>query len=270
MKGEALDCAQVRRRFVAGRVPTGPEVEAHLASCPECRELFKNDAALGRRLGEAAAAPKAEVSELFSVLERDLAQERGLRADLRALSTTARASVLIGIALLLLVGHLLWRPRPNLGVYSPAVFWLSASLLVIALVIGARELLRGPSASRAAAQRERLLAPALLAAPLCAAFFAPLGLAEAAELWGRPGNCFAYGAALSAPLVVLYWLFERRDAPPRAALLGAGALAGIAANLLLHAHCPSAHPGHLLVGHVSVGVLWAALLALSARPLRAQ
>jgi hypothetical protein len=61
-------------------------------------------------------------------------------------------------------------------------------------------------------------------------------------------------------------LLERRDTPPATALLAAGALAGVAANLLLHAHCPSAHPGHLLLGHVSVGLVWSALLWLLKKP----
>ena len=47
-----------------------------------------------------------------------------------------------------------------------------------------------------------------------------------------------------------------------------GALAGIASNLLLHAICPSAHPGHLLVGHASIGVAWALLLAAVAKPFQ--
>jgi hypothetical protein len=63
-------------------------------------------------------------------------------------------------------------------------------------------------------------------------------------------------------LVILYWLFERREIVPVRALVTAGALAGVAANLLLHAHCGSAHPGHLLLGHASIGVVWALALRL--------
>jgi hypothetical protein len=63
-------------------------------------------------------------------------------------------------------------------------------------------------------------------------------------------------------VVLLYWLFERRDQVPLSALVSAGALAGLAANLLLHAHCSSANWGHLLLGHASIGVAWALALRL--------
>jgi hypothetical protein len=65
--------------------------------------------------------------------------------------------------------------------------------------------------------------------------------------------------------LLLAWLFERRDTVPPTALVSAGALAGVAANLLLHAHCPSAHLGHLLLGHASIGVMWAVTLGVLSR-----
>jgi hypothetical protein len=139
-------------------------------------------------------------------------------------------------------------------------------LLGISILVGAARLLRGPSAPLGSGKAQRGLAPLLLAVPVIVSLLAPLGSAEAAELWGSPGNCFGYGALLTAPVVLLYWLLERRDAPPVTALLSAGALAGAAANLLLLAHCPSAHPGHLLLGHVSIGLAWSALLWLVKKP----
>jgi hypothetical protein len=265
MKHEALECVDVRRSFVAGQVPSGPELERHLAGCPECRELLQDDARLGLSLG-GAVPPELDPGELFELVGRDIARERGPRARLRALPTRLRTSVFVGVAALLLLSQLAWHPRANLGAYSPLVFWTAALLLGAAVVVGAVHLLRGPSAPLASEHRERAWAPVLLAVPALVSVLAPLGSAEAAELWGRPGYCFAYGAVLTAPLVLVYWLFERRDTPPSTALLSAGAIAGLAANLLLHAHCPSAHPGHLLLGHVSIGLAWAALLWLLKKP----
>ena len=128
MNREVLDCADVRRSFVAGHVPSGPAVEAHLAGCPECRELFEGDAALGRRLG-GAVQPELDPAGLFALVERDIAQDVGPRAKLRAWPTPLRAFLLIGAALLLLVSQLWLSPRPNLGVYSPAVFWTGVVVL---------------------------------------------------------------------------------------------------------------------------------------------
>jgi hypothetical protein len=109
-----------------------------------------------------------------------------------------------------------------------------------------------------------------LVVPALAMLIAPLGSPspEAAAAWGSPSTCFSYGAALVAPFLLLYWLFERRDNVPLTVLVSAGGLAGIAANLLLHAHCPSAHLGHLLLGHASIGVAWALALGLLSRPLQ--
>lgn len=268
MSEEPLDCARIRQTFVAGRVPAGPELAAHLEGCPECGELFANDAELGRSLGR-AVEPEVEPGALFSLVEREVAAEVGPRARLRALPTGVRSSSLALLAGLLLVSQLALRPRANLDVYSPVVFWSVAVLLGAAVSFGALRLLRGPSAPLRSSRHERLLAPALLAAPVLATLLAPLGSAEAAEIWGRPAYCFAYGSALTLPVVLLYWSLERRDRPPTSALVAAGALSGTAANLLLHAHCGSAHPGHLLLGHVSIGAGWAAALGLWSRYARA-
>src|SRR5829696_6149080 len=97
MRSDALECADVRRGFVEGRVPAGPELEAHLQSCAQCRELFADDARLGRQLA-GAILPEAEAGRLFELVNGDLKRERGVRARLRALPTRARAGALIGVA----------------------------------------------------------------------------------------------------------------------------------------------------------------------------
>jgi hypothetical protein len=88
---------------------------------------------------------------------------------------------------------------------------------------------------------------------------------ESAATWASPEVCFGYGAAVVVPFIALVWLLERRDPMPLTSLLVVGALAGIAANLLLHTHCPSVHLGHLLLGHASIGVAWALGLVLLGR-----
>jgi negative regulator of sigma F NrsF-like protein len=262
-----LECADIRHGFVAGRVPTGPEADAHLQGCAACRELFQNEARLGRQLAQ-AVLPEVELGGLLELVERDVASERGLRARLRELPIRVRAGSLIAVATALVISHLLWRPRPDLAVYSPVVFALALALFGVAMVFGAVRLTRGLSTPLDAAGRERALGITLFVVPALGALLVPLGSgsSEAAASWGHPGNCFIYGAALVAPVSLLYWLFERRDQPPATALFSAGGLAGVAANLLLCAHCPSVHPGHLLLGHVSIGVAWALGLWLALKP----
>lgn len=264
-----MECAEIRSLFVAGRVPAGPAVDAHVRVCGHCRELFEQDGLLGRRLAD-AVLPEMEPGDLFALVDRDVQQEVGLRARLRALPTRVRAGALLGVAVALLLFQLLLRRRADFSEYSPAVFWGVVLVFGAALVIGVLRVTRGATAPLGAETQGRALAIALLVAPALASLVVPLGSGtpEAALAWGHPAACFAYGAALVAPFLLLYWLFERRDAVPITVLVSAGALAGVAANLLLHAHCPSAHLGHLLLGHASIGVVWALALSLLSRPLQ--
>jgi hypothetical protein len=268
-----LECADIRSGFVAGRVPAGPEVEAHLKWCPHCRELFEKGAALGRRLAQ-AVLPEVEPGDLFALVDQDVRRETGLRARLRELPTRVRTVALGAVAGALLAWQLLFHLRPDVGgpepTYSHALFWGLALGLMGAFLGGAFWLLRGASAPVRSEGRTRLIMLALLLLPALAALVAPLGTSSADLLaaFGKPGLCFTYGAALVLPIVALYWLFERRDRVPGTALVSAGALAGIAANLLLQAHCPSENLGHLLLGHASIGVAWALTLGALSRPLQ--
>ena len=257
-----MECAEIRNSFVAGRLPAGAAVEAHLEVCPHCPELFENDARLGRSLAQ-AVGPEVTPGDLFALVERDVSREVGLRARLRALPTPLRAGTLVGVAGALLGFQLLLNRRADFAEYSPFLFWAIAVALLAAVVLGALLVVRGASAPLGSSGRERGVALALLVAPALGALLAPLGTSSPdATAWADPSGCFAYGAALVVPLVVLYWLFERRDSVPLSALMSAGALAGLAANLLLHAHCSSANLAHLLLGHASIGAAWALALGL--------
>ena len=257
-----MECAEIRNHFVAGRLPTGAAVKAHLEVCPHCPELFENDARLGRSLAQ-AVAPEVTPGDLFALVERDVSREVGSRARLRALPTGLRAGTLVGLAGALLGFQLLLHRRTDFAEYSAVVFWAIALALAGTLVLGALLVMRGASAPLGPSGRDRRLALVLLLAPALAALLAPLGTSSQEALaWDNPSGCFSYGTALVVPLVLLYWLFERRDSVPLSALVSAGALAGLAANLLLHAHCSSANWAHLLLGHASIGVVWALGLRL--------
>jgi hypothetical protein len=267
MTSTTLDCAEIRSGFTEGGVPAGPDVDAHLARCPHCRELFARGAELGRRLA-LSVLPAPEAGDLFAQVDRELGTEVGLRAALRAWPTRRRVAVVGGLGLLLVVWHLAMDPRVELGAeYPPSMLWGLLAVMCAAFLLGSRWLLRGASAP-GSAKRGRLIALGLLIVPALSMLLAPLGASpEARAAWESPGVCFTYGSVLALPLLVVYWLFERRDRVPLPALLAAGALAGLAANALLHVHCASAHWGHLLLGHASIGVAWATVVALVAKPL---
>lgn len=264
-----MECAEIRRELVAGRNPVGPTLDAHLGECETCRELFAAQGRLGRSLA-AAVLPEVEAEALFALVERRVGRDVGLRARIRSWPTWTRVNVWVGFAFLLFGWQLLVRRRADFAEYSAGLFWGVAALLGAASVLGAIRLLRGLHATLAAERNERRLAIASLIVPALALLIVPLGAGEAAggTGWGAPVACLGYGSVLVVPLVLLYWLFERRELIPLPALIAAGGLAGIAANLLLHAHCASVHLGHLLLGHASVGAVWALALAFLGRPLQ--
>jgi hypothetical protein len=260
MRTKPVDCAEIRSSFVDGRVPSGAAVDAHVAGCPACRELLHSGPTLGRELA-AAALPGFDASGVLRALEQDLERERGVRASLRALPSAARISLWCGSALVLVGYELGFHRRPDFSAYAPSVFWTIVVALLAGLVWGASRVLRGVTLPVRAAQGQGRAAVVLLALPVVVALCSPWG-SERAATFGEPARCFTYGTVLVLPFVALYWLLERRDRVSAATLLTVGGAAGVAANLLLYAHCPSVHEGHLLLGHASIGAAWALLLSL--------
>jgi len=256
-----VDCAEILRCFVSGSVPHSPAVETHLKGCARCRVLFEQDAQLGRRLAE-EQSPPADGGDSFKALESSLSREVGLRAKLRAWPTRARVAVLVGLPMLILASKLVWGRRPDYAAYSGPAFWSFVLLLAVGLAAGVWRLARGASRPLQSQGREWTITWLLLVLPALAALSFPAGDWFGAEAWGTPGKCFGFGAMMAAPFLLAAWLFERRDAVPRGALVLTAALAGVSANLVLHAHCASTHLGHLLLGHASIGVAFAAALSL--------
>jgi hypothetical protein len=163
-----------------------------------------------------------------------------------------------GVGLVLFGGQILLSFGSDLSSVAAAPFVLFALVLVLGLLVGSHRLAQGLTRPLVSPSRYVFEAALLLVLPALAVAFAPR---EADEAWGAPLKCFAYGAALSLPLAGLILLLERRDhVPPLVTALG-GAVAGISANLLLHAHCASSHAGHLLLGHATLGAVWALLLS---------
>jgi hypothetical protein len=65
--------------------------------------------------------------------------------------------------------------------------------------------------------------------------------------------CFSYGLFLTLPFLIVLMALERSDRPWLKILTGAGAMAGLVANAALALHCLNSEPGHLAVGHATIG-----------------
>src|SRR5688500_2096404 len=141
-----VDCPEIRDSFRRGRRPEGPDVERHIADCAPCRQLLENPE-LGRALS--AESPELPVLEpgLEAQLRATLAAERGVRATLRALPTTAHiALALLGAALL--AAYPLSLGRPSSGEPTLVVVFALSLLLTTAALLGTARA-RAPWQSRA-------------------------------------------------------------------------------------------------------------------------
>ena len=258
-----MDCAQIRDSFVRGALPPHAEVQAHLDTCPHCRELFERDAELGHALASAAAGAVPFPEELFGQLEASVARETGLRAWLRSRPSRVRFAVALISVLLASGASAALARRPDFGDYSDLrLVLLLGSYLAGIVVAFSKELFF--SARRASPADYSGLLLAALALPFLVAF-APA--TEASRAFGPEGalGCFGYGALLTLPTAALLWAFDRDDRlSARTVCLSAAAL-GLSANLALELHCPSGNAVHLVLGHASVGVAWLVVWAFTRR-----
>jgi hypothetical protein len=254
-----VDCAEIRRDFLTGTVPSGPSVVGHLNSCPHCAELFVNQAVLGRHLARAAPALADDAQrsrvQLASV-ETAILRERGLRAFLRSRSTRLRWVLSLSVTGLLLLRELARGRVPWRSLGSSRL--LAGVLLVGLLALVTRTALRPLPIERRAARLRWLLALVAWCLP-CLIWFVPEAPGSD-EFTGsfalRSLACFAYGSALAAPSFVLLWALDRGPwVPFRVWALGAGVVA-LAANLILLLHCPLTNRAHLVAGHFSIGLSW--------------
>src|SRR5450755_3101573 len=128
-----MDCAEIRDSFVRGVVLPNAAVEAHLAVCPHCRQLFESDARLGRSLASEAAAPVPFPEELFNQLEARVARETGLRAWLRSRPSKFRFLVVVlSVAAAVGIGGAL-QLRPDFSAYPRARLLLLLGLYMVGI-----------------------------------------------------------------------------------------------------------------------------------------
>ncbi len=263
----AMTCSQIRDAFSRGEVPARAAVQAHLATCPSCSELFEHDAELGRALAVQAAPGADFPEELFARIDADVARESGIRAWLRSRPSQLRFQLLALLTILLIVIGGALRHRADLPAYPVArmVVLLGGYFVAILMAVG-KELSLGP---RRAPFADHL---GLLIGAVGLPFLAALMPATEASTHAGPQGalgCFLYGALFTLPIGLLLWAFDRDDRPSlRTVCLSAAAL-GLSANLLLELHCPSGNPLHLVLGHASLGVAWLAAWLVTRRTSRA-
>ena len=260
-----MDCAEIRQGFISGGVPSGPPVEEHLRGCAHCRELFGNDAELGRGLAGVAARGNRGVAERLIATEALLADERGVRAFLRSRSTRVRWVLSSAVPVLLLVRELV-RKRVSLRELG-MTRWLAGLLLFGLLGVVVHSALRPLPLERSKARVRSILAWVAWCLP-CVLWFAPAAPITADDFSSsgfalRSLTCFGYGSALAAPSFGLLWALDRNErVPDRVWALAAGTVA-LLSSLILLLHCPVTQRAHLIAGHFSIGMAWFAVVSIA-------
>jgi hypothetical protein len=260
----APDCSEIRDRLRAGSVPSGPEVSAHAATCPQCAELLRDDARLGRALSDQASL--AVEARALQRIETALAREVGVRAWLRSRATGLRiALALAGLLPAVTVGVV--RHGSELHLSTVPSLWLLAFVAPIPASLAV--LLRSRGRPPVPAAVLGLLGLGLML-PVVFALVPSSGLqVNVPASTPSTGGCFLYGLALALPFVALAWAIDRGDRPSLLAALLTGAIGGLIGNIALFLHCPHTEPWHLLAAHAPIGAALALLLVtLRAPPIR--
>jgi len=220
-----------------------------------------------RSLGELPPPPP-----LGDQLERELAglAPVATRRPRRQLVTAAAVSLAIAgglLALITLRRDLALLPRAWLIVYCAGWLVGFAGLAFLAIMPGRGQVSPGWRRAGAAAIAAGLV---FVAAGLLLSRRVPGVSAEVgdswADLWTYGRGCLGAGLATAIAPLLLGLLFLRGAVPVGAAWVGAamGAAGGALGGLVLHLHCPIAHPMHLGLVHGGVVVVGALLGALAA------
>jgi hypothetical protein len=242
-------CERVRDAFLAGSVPSDPELLTHAKTCAECSLLLADDGELGQVLakaGPAAVAPK------WPSVGNALRNERGLRAWIRSRPTRQRLlMVLIAALTALVLGAR--QPRhdePDAVVLGAWVLvFLAATLVCAALALGSLGRLRSTGKRGVAIVLGSLLPVGYALAHHTA------GAAAGQPLWPGILGCFGYGTLVVLPLFTMIWLLDRDEKPALLSSVITGIAAGLAANAALSLHCAQENVAHLLLGHAAIGAL---------------
>ncbi len=210
----------------------------------------------------------ADLDGMYAALRADLERESGLRGWLRARSTAVRGLAVLGLVAVLCAVAALGFARPDLGSYPLPRLALGvsamASLLILSLALALRPLqqpaLPSWAAKGAIAGSLLVLAALYLVVPL-----EPPSTELDGSVLGPALGCLGVGLLLGVPVYGVLLLLDRGGSH-RA--LPMAIASGLAANLVLHIHCPSAEPTHLMLGHFGAAALLLAAIAFWVRARR--
>ena len=257
----ALDCHDIRDAFLAGRIPSSSEVEAHVRECPRCTELLADHARLGRGLAVARREAR-DTEELLTVSAPMMPARSGFRIRFQELETNRRRLVVLVAALALGLLTVATGLRHSWAGESATRTGVTLSLYAGGLGLSVWAAVRSMGRPR----RPRLtlaMAIGFLAVPLVIAIWPPAEIVLAGSGFERSiRSCFMYGSLLAVPFSALIWFLTRESRMEWETAASTTAAMGLIANVGLLLHCPITDPWHVVLGHATIGPVWFVLWAM--------
>jgi hypothetical protein len=247
-----MNCRHIDGMLIEGALapPFSTEVKDHMTRCARCRALVS-------ALGTSAPADQPSPATLRRI-------ESGIVADLRPVSPAASRRYVLAALTAIFVGMV------AVGVHRVGAFAIRVmSPLQASVILGTLAVCIGLLASSLEQQtvpgRRHRISPRLLpvgiAVTLAAAVAILFQFQYEPNFWARDWACLTTGIPLGAIAVMPLWLVLRRGAILYPAVTGAatGLLAGLVGTSALEIHCQNMHAAHILVSHLGVAVLGAAI-----------
>jgi len=214
---------------------------------------------------QAERSDSSEIAPLHENVNSLIEQERGVIATLRALSTSRRIALVIGLATTVTLLALVVTPRPDMEIYPAPRLIVSLALLGLLTAAALWRLLRPLHQPAPAPWTGTVLLVAGVLAPVVMALV-PLSLVDHGHPAGTGINftiscckCLGFGGVLGLPVLLLATLVRRARVAGAAIVALGGVAAGLTGNLTLQVHCPIIDPLHQLLGHASLLVFLMAI-----------
>lgn len=260
-----MQCGDIQEALLRGETPANADARAHLDGCPACAALVKGAGPLRAALRDADPLG-VDVEALFVGIKSRIDDEnKAMPGYLRSRPTWMRVVIGCAAVALIMMPVVFLKGRPDLADYPRermiGVLMSMSVALLVTFAIALRPAYRPPisrAAIAAIALAGLVLSFLVCVMPMPGVEHPPL---SAEELMPQAMPCIYYGILFGAPIYVLIRALDH-EVTRLAALLAASS-AGLTANLGLHLHCSNSHPGHMLLGHFSVALMFLVLVAVA-------
>jgi hypothetical protein len=245
-----MTCKDINQALVtAGTRRLPVEADDHLHRCQPCRRLIE---ALSAPVGEALPAP----ATLRLI-------EAAIGADLRAVHPLASGAWLFSALLAVYVAAVIWGISGQ-SVLAKIIRSPQTSMILCALV-GSAGLLGYSLIKQMVPGSRHGIPPKFLHLTITACLIVVIATLfpfhDEDHFWINSWACLRAGGRIALAAAVPMWLVLRRGTVllPVITAPAAGLFAGLAGSTALEINCPNTAAPHILIGHLGVGALGAAI-----------